>query len=123
MGQHATRTQTSKRERTVAVDLRVLAEARLHVPESIHAVDALWLSLAVDEARERRLELFAARSVGHSAEAGAVPIDLARLGVECRRLRRRLAFTAAGGLGFAVGRLVSRTRDGFCRCFGRRSHG
>jgi hypothetical protein len=86
-----------------AVDFGVLAEAVLHVPvrlsampchaiisnrvragllEVVDAVHALGLLLAEDEAAEGSLELVSTRPGGHAAQARAVPVDLARLGVE-----------------------------------------
>lgn len=64
----------------------MLPEAVLHVSELVDALDAFGLGLGVDEAAEGLLELGAARAVGHSAKAGAGPVDLARFGVEGRRL-------------------------------------
>lgn len=88
-----------------AVDIRVLAEAVLHVPgvlplalaypyramlrpgqhhvlELVNAFYALWLLVRVHEAAECGLEFLAAGAVGHAAQAGAVEVDLARLRVE-----------------------------------------
>lgn len=53
-----------------------------HVLELVDTIHALGLLLGEDEAAECRLELLAARPVGHAAQARAVPVDLARLGVE-----------------------------------------
>lgn len=65
--------------RTVNVGMG--AEALLHRLEALDALGSLWLLLRVDEAAERGLECLAAGAVGHAAEAGAVPVDLASLGV------------------------------------------
>lgn len=54
--------------------------------ELLNAVHALGLSFRVDEAAEGALELLATRAIGHAAKAGAVPVDLTRLGVECALL-------------------------------------
>ena len=70
------------RVRTVAVDIRVLPEALLHGLELLHAVDTLRVRLGEDKTRERFAELHTARPVRHTAETWAVPVDLARLGVE-----------------------------------------
>ena len=48
----------------------------------LNAVHALGLLLRVHEAAERSLELLSTRAVSHSTQAGAVPVDLAGLGVE-----------------------------------------
>lgn len=87
-----------------AVDLGVFAEAILHGPrnplvyinhlhvyqhnilELLDAVNALGFLLGVDEAAERSLEVLSARTVSHTTEARAVPVDLASLGVECSLL-------------------------------------
>jgi hypothetical protein len=53
---------------TLAVDVRVGAEALLHVLELLDALDTLRLFLRVDEAREGCPELGAARAVGHATE-------------------------------------------------------
>lgn len=50
--------------------------------ELFNAVHALRLLGGVHEAAEGSLELLAARAVGHPAQARAVPVDLAGLGVE-----------------------------------------
>jgi hypothetical protein len=63
------------------------AEAVLHALELGDALDALWLGLAKDEAGEGQLELFAARPVGHAAQARTVPVDRVGLGIEGRLLR------------------------------------
>lgn len=104
--------------RTVAVDVRVLAEALLHAAELVDAIDALGLGLGVDKAREGRLEVLAAGPVGHAAEARAVPVDLARFRVERRLLGRRVG----GGRGrvCCVGdRLLGRLRLVLDRLLGR----
>jgi hypothetical protein len=54
------------------------AEAVLHPLELVNAIDALRVFGRVDEAGEGGLELLAARSLSHAAEARAVPVDLAR---------------------------------------------
>lgn len=53
-----------------------------HVLELVDAIHALRLLLGVDEAAESGLELLAAGPMSHAAQARAVPVDLARLGVE-----------------------------------------
>jgi hypothetical protein len=55
--------------------------ARL-VLELVNALHALGLFCGEDEAAERGLELLSTRSVGHAAEAWAIPVDLASLRVE-----------------------------------------
>lgn len=64
---------------TFAVDIRVLLEASLHSPELFDTVDALGLFRAVNETRERGLEVFTTRAVRHATEARAIPVDLAGL--------------------------------------------
>lgn len=73
-----------------------------HVLELVNALHALGLLVGVDEAAERRLELLAARAVGHAAQAGAVPVDLARLGVECALLVGLLLEAGGGANGGGV---------------------
>lgn len=85
---------------TLAVHVRVLLEARLHQPKLFNAVDALGLLLAVDKARERGLEVLAARAMCHAAETGAVPVDLS-----CFLVVRRLL---VGFLGFFLDQVGSR---------------
>lgn len=53
-----------------------------HELELINAFNPLGLLIRVDKAAERRLELLSTRAVRHAAQAGAVPVDLAGLGVE-----------------------------------------
>lgn len=77
---------------TLAVYVWVLLEARLHQPKLFNAVDALGLFLAVDKARERGFKVLAARTVGHAAETGAIPVDLARFLVVRRLLVGFLGF-------------------------------
>lgn len=50
--------------------------------ELVNAVDALGLLLRVHEAAKGGLELLSARSVGHTTQAWAVPVDLASLRVK-----------------------------------------
>lgn len=50
--------------------------------ELLNAVHALRLLLGEDEAAESLSELLAARSVSHTTEAWAIPVDLAGLLVE-----------------------------------------
>lgn len=52
------------------------------VPELLNAVHALGLLLGKDEAAESFSELLAARSVSHTTEAWAIPVDLAGLLIE-----------------------------------------
>jgi hypothetical protein len=87
--------ETSRRL-TLAVDVRVLLEASLHGPEFFNTVDALGLFGAVDETRERGLEVFTARAVSHAAETRAVPVDLAGL----------LIVGSLLGISFSLGGLV-----------------
>lgn len=58
------------------------------VLELVNAVHPLGLLLRVHKTAERRPELLAARAVRHAAQARAVPVDLARLGVEGALLAR-----------------------------------
>jgi hypothetical protein len=53
-----------------------------NVLELVNAVHALGFLGRVDEAAESRLELLSARAVSHTTKARAIPVDLARLGVE-----------------------------------------
>jgi hypothetical protein len=78
---------------------------RANVLELVDAVHALGLLLGVDEAAECIAELVAARPVGHAAQARAVPVDLARLGVECALLVRLSleSLDAAVGCGLRLG--------------------
>jgi hypothetical protein len=52
------------------------------VLELVNTLYALWLLIRVDEAAKGGLEFLAAGAVRHAAQAGAVPVDLARLRVE-----------------------------------------
>lgn len=57
-----------------------------NILELLNAVYALRLFRRVDEAAESGLELLSTRTMGHSTQAGAVPVDLAGLWVECALL-------------------------------------
>ena len=70
------------RGRTFTIDVWMLPEAVLHRLEQRDALDALGLLLREDEARKRGAEGRPARPVRHPAEARAVPVNLARRGVE-----------------------------------------
>lgn len=91
--------------------------ARYNLLELVNALNALGLLFAVDEAAEGRLELLTAGTVGHAAQAGAVPVDLSGLGVESTLLggflleglgRARLKFCGSHhwGLGCWLRRLL-----------------
>jgi hypothetical protein len=88
-----------------AVHVRMLAEAILHTPvdlvsmdavkavkprynvlELLNALNTLGLLVRVHEAGECCPELLSARAVGHTAQAWAVPVDLASLRVKSGRL-------------------------------------
>lgn len=60
----------------------VCRKVRLNELELVNAVHALGFFRGVHKAAERSLELLAARTVSHAAQAWAVPVDLASLGVE-----------------------------------------
>lgn len=53
-----------------------------YVLELLNAVNTLRLLRGVHKAAKSSLELLTARSVGHTAQARAVPVNLAGLGVE-----------------------------------------
>lgn len=59
---------------------------RYNVLELLNAIDALGLLVRVHEAGECCPELLSARAVGHTAQAWAVPVDLASLRIESGRL-------------------------------------
>lgn len=61
---------------------RTVGDSFGYLRELLNAVHALGLLGGVDEAAESSLELLAARAVSHAAQARAVPVDLASLGVE-----------------------------------------
>lgn len=54
-------------------------EALLHPSELVHTVNTFHFFFRVHKAAERSLELFATRSMSHSTQAGAIPIDFASL--------------------------------------------
>lgn len=60
----------------------MLSEAVLHQLELLYTIYALGFLLREDETRERFAELGTASSVGHTTEAGTVPVDLTRDGIE-----------------------------------------
>ena len=64
-------------------------ETALHLLEFVDAVHSFGLILAVHEAGEGCAELFATGPICHATEAGAVPVDLTGLLIEC-------AFTVGG---------------------------
>lgn len=74
---------------------------RVVVLELVNAVHSLWLLRRVHKAAERGLKLLATRAVSHASQARAIPVDLARLRVEC-------AFLS----GFLLERLRRPARDG-----------
>ena len=73
------------------------SEAVLHGFELFHAVHAFRFSLGEHEAGERLAELGATGSMSHPAQARAVPVNFARLWVECA------AVAAVGFRGVIVG--------------------
>lgn len=83
------------------------------VLELVDAVHALGVLLREHEAAEGRLEVLAARPVGHAAQARAIPVDLARLRVEGALLAGILlqsfgrALDGCGSLGVGTGPLGS----------------
>jgi len=87
------------------------SETVLHTPKLLHAVDPLRLVLGVHKTRKRLAEFWSAGAVSHPAQAGAVPVYLARFWVEGASFGvRGLRFRFGGGLGLGGcgGRL------GFC---------
>lgn len=65
-----------------AVLNRYLNKMRQDLLEILNTFNALGLFVGVNKAAESRSELFATRSVGHSSQAGTIPIDLSSLWIE-----------------------------------------
>lgn len=69
------------KQRTRSINIRMSPEALLHPPKPLHTIHSLRLGFAKDKTRKGLLEFGSARSVGHSAQTGTIPVDLARFGV------------------------------------------